>query len=377
MGSAHGGVKQGEGHMFREGVAMFTARRALSLSLLLCLGACCAVGEKGDPPSLTLTQPVSDVPDVPIHPTNVKVTNGSGEVVLDGVPDSDYRVTGRPSRSKLDGTLNVTTTYDNGTSKTQTLTHDPGKPVKLAWDKSLDQYVVDTTPTPGVTTASSKDPGAPGWAVQIFADYKLTPYDSTTLQSSGSAVKGSPDLSESMSSLGFGFRRYFQATSSGIQPFAYVGFSEYFGNGTRQADVVYHFGATPDSGGEIKEQRSFMLGAGGQVALSSNLMFGLMAGLHATRMRISVFSDERSGSGPDNQFSTNRWLYGPTLGASLTMPLFSLGPGSPVIGFLMYQAMLMKDVSHSGVSPFTSNTYTIRADGGIQHKIMLGLEKRF
>lgn len=351
--------------------------RVLPLLVLTLVSACATVGPEAErgPPGLAVS--VSDVPDVPSYPTQVTVKNGQGEVVLDGAfdgkPDSDYRLSGNPARDKLDGTLDVTTTYANGTTKTQTLTHDPGKPVKLDWDRSTGQYTATTVETPG----RAANPDGPGWGVQIFVDYKGTPYSSTTMSSSGSPVRGSPDLSESIPSLGFGVRRYFDRLGNGAQPFAYAAFSEYFGSGARGADVIYHFGSVPDSGGEIQERRSFLLGAGGRFALGSNVMLDLMVGMHATQMRVSVFSDERSGGGPDNQFSSDRWLYGPTLGGGLSFPLFYLGQGSPVLGFLMYKAMMMKDVAQEGVSPFTGNTYTIRADGGVQHKVMFGLEKRF
>ncbi len=101
-------------------------------------------------------------------------------------------------------------------------------------------------------------------------------------------------------------RRYFATTAAGIQPFAYAAYSEYFGNSVRAADVTYHFGNAPDTGGQIL-----------------------------------------------------------------------LGPGSPVFLFMQYQAMLMDDVSHSGTSPFTANTYSVNADGGIQSQLMFGFEKKF
>lgn len=51
--------------------------------------------------------------------------------------------------------------------------------------------------------------------------------------------------------------------------------------------------------------------------------------------------------------------------------------GSPFLGFLQYQAMMMDDVNESVSSPFTNFTCNLRADGGIQSKFMFGVEKRF
>jgi len=282
---------------------MLNSSRAWSLQYVLplalvFLGACASMreGEAPDVPQSALSMP--DVPDVPIHPTKVTVKNGRGETLLDGTPGKDYRLTGNSPPSKFDGSLAITTDYDNGTSRTQTLTHDPAQRVNLAWNESLNEYVVANVdaPTPADTRIAE---GEGGWAIQAFVDYKTTPYKTTSVTSSGSPLTGSPDLSDTM----------------------------------------------------------------GRV--------------HATRINVSVFSDERSGGGPFNQFSSSQWLFGPTLGGRIAVPLFLLGGGSPVLGFLQYKAMLMDDVSHSGVSPFTSNIYSLRADGSIQHKVMFGIEKRF
>lgn len=348
---------------------------AVCLLPAMFLGACATapMDPGADPGPLALVMP-PDAPTVTIHPTRVTVKNGRGEVLLDGVPDKDNRLTGNPAPNKFDGKLEITTQYDNGTSKTQTLTHDPARSMSLAWDDTTKQYVVRQSEAP---KPADRFVGEPGWAIQIFGDYKQTPYDSTTLSSSGSSVTGKPDLSDSMSSLGFGVRRYFAPMANGFQPFAYAGFSEYFGNGAKVTDVTYHFGTTPDTGAEIKEQRSLMLGAGGQFLLARNVALQLMLGLHATRMQMSVFSDETSGGGPNNVFSTSKWMFGPAAGAGLSFPLLYFSNGSPLLGFLQYQAMMMDDVSESVSSPFTSNTYSLRADGGIQHKFMFGVEKRF
>lgn len=340
------------------------------------LGACAEAPLDPDTmsgPAIAVMSP-SDMPTVTIHPTRVTVKNGAGETVLDGKPDKDNRLSSGAGPARFDGTLTITTEYDNGTTKTQSVTHDPAHRIALAWDESSSRYVVKelTPPKP-----SDRFVGEPGWAIQVFGDYKRTPYDSTTVRSSGSSLTGRPDLSDGMTSLGFGVRRYFEPLPSGIQPFAYAGFSEYFGDGNRKADVIYHFGATPDSGGEIREQRSLLLGGGGQYRLAPNLTAQLMLGLHATRMQMSVFSDERSGGGPDNVAVRNRWMFGPAFGAGLSFPLLYLSQGSPLLGFLQYQAMMMRDVSESVTSPFTQNTYSLNADGGIQHKFIFGVEKRF
>ncbi len=352
------------------------ASSLLSLCCFACLLGACATAplEPGqDQGPLALTMP-PDAPTVTIHPTRVTVKNGRGEVLLDGVPDKDNQLTGNPAPNKFDGTLDITTQYDNGTSKTQTLTHDPARSMSLAWDDTTKQYVVRQAEAP---KPADKFVGEPGWAIQIFADYKQTPYSDTTVSSSGSTVTGKPDLSDSMSSLGFGVRRYFAAMPNGFQPFAYAGFSEYFGNGARAADVTYHFGTTPDTGGEIKEQRSFLLGGGGQFLLGRNMALQLMVGLHATRVQASVFSDETSGGGPNNIFTSNKWMFGPAAGAGLAFPLLYFSNGSPLVGFLQYHAMMMDDVSENVTSPFTSQTYSLNANGGIQHKVMFGVEKRF
>lgn len=338
------------------------------------LAGCAAAGGDlmPDPPSLALQD--SGMPTVTIHPTQVTVKNASGKVLLDGTPDKDYRLSSSPAPGSLDGTLEITTQYDNGTSKTQTLKHDPARSLSLAWDSASNQYVVRETQPP---RPADRLVGQPGWAIQIFGDYKRTPYGSTTLSSTGSPVTGHPDLADSMSSLGFGVRRYFEPLANGVQPFAYAAFSEYFNNGVSATDLTYHFGSTPDSGGQMKEQRSFLMGGGGQFAFGPNLALQLMVGLHATRLQMSVFSNESSGGGPNNVLQANQWLFGPTLGAQLSFPLLYLSGGSPLIGFLQYQGMYMRNTSVSGTSPFTQNTYSLRADGGIQNKLMIGLERRF
>ncbi|MEO8038558.1 MAG: hypothetical protein ABI794_07290 [Betaproteobacteria bacterium] len=348
----------------------------LSALSVLALGACATVAPMEIQPLAPLVLQAPAVPSVPLHPTRVTVTNGRGEVLLDGAPDSEERLSANPPPIKFDGTLTVKTEYDNGTSKFQTLTHDPTQRVNIAWDKSLDQYVL-TSATRVVPSDLRRAHSEPGWALQVFGDYKLTPYGSTTVSSTGSAVVGAPDLGTSMASVGVGIRRYFATTAAGIQPFAYAAYSEYFGNSVRAADVTYHFGNAPDTGGQIKEDRSFLAGFGAHFELAPTVGLDIMAGVHATRMRVSVFSDERSGGGPYNEFSSDKWLFGPTLGGQVSIPLFLLGPGSPVFLFMQYQAMLMDDVSHSGTSPFTANTYSVNADGGIQSKIMFGFEKKF
>jgi len=340
------------------------------------LGACAVAPQ--DPgsmqgPSMVIVPP-PDLPTVTIHPTRVVVKNGAGETLIDGVPDKDNRLSSRPGGARFDGRLDITTQYDNGTSKVQTLSHDPARRVSLAWDDTRKQYVVKQLDPP---KPADRFAGQPGWAIQIFGDYKQTPYDDTVIRSSGSTAIGRPDLSDSMTSLGFGVRRYFDALPSGIQPFAYAGFSEYFGNGARKADVIYHFGTTPDSGGEITEQRSLLFGVGGQYLVAPNLTAQFMLGMHATRMRLAVFSDETSGGGPNNVFATNKWMFAPAVGAGLSFPLLYLSQGSPLLGFLQYQAMMMRDVSESVISPFTQNVYSLGADGGIQHKFIFGVEKRF
>lgn len=323
--------------------------------------------------SLALTS-APETPTVTLHPTRVTVKNGAGDVVLDGTPDRDNRLSSSPGKARFDGTLDIVTEYDNGTSKSQRIAHDPAHRLSLAWDDTAKQYVVkDLEPA----RPADRFIGQPGWGLQVYGDYKFSPYDDTTVRSSTSSLTGRPDLSDRMTSLGFGLRRYFPALPSGVQPFAYAGFSEYFGSGGRQADVIYHFGATPDTGGEISEKRALLLGGGGQVLLAHNLTLQLMLGLHATRLQYSVFSDERSGSGPFNIATTQKWVFGPTVGAGLSMPLLLFGQGSPLLAFLQYQAMVMSDVSGTVTSPFTSATYSLRADGGLQHKFIFGVEKRF
>lgn len=338
------------------------------------LAGCAGIG--GDPspipPSLTLSEPA--LPTVTIYPTRVTVKNGSGQVLLDGAPDKDNRLAGNPAPSQFDGTLQVTTQYDNGTTRTQTLTHDPARRVGLAWDSASKQYVVRELEAP---RPADRFIGQPGWGLQIFGDYKRTPFGTTSVGSSGSPLTAHPDLSDDMSSLGVGLRRYFTALANGVQPFAYAAFSEYFNNGASSTDLTYHFGTTPDSGASIKEQRSLLLGGGGQFALNDRLALQLMVGLHATRLQMSVFSDERSGGGPNNIFEAQKWIFGPTFGAGLSFPLLYLSGGSPLIAFLQYQGLFMRNVSVSGSSPFTLNTYSLSADGGLQNKIMFGLETRF
>jgi hypothetical protein len=338
------------------------------------LGGCAATGGDlpADPPSLTMLEPA--VPNVTIYPTRVTVKNARGDVLLDGAPDKDNRLAGNPAPSQFDGTLQITTQYDNGSTKTQTLTHDPARRVGLAWDNTSNQYVVRELEAP---RPADRFVGQPGWGLQIFGDYKRTPFGTTTVASSGSSLTAHPDLADNMSSLGVGLRRYFTALPNGVQPFAYAAFSEYFNNGASSTDLTYHFGTTADTGASINEQRSFLLGVGGQFELPQRLALQLMVGLHATRLQMSVFSDERSGGGPNNVFQTQKWIYGPTFGAGLSFPLMMMSGGSPLIAFLQYQGLFMRDVSVSGTSPFTLNTYSLSADGGLQNKIMFGLETRF
>ena len=134
-------------------------------------GACATApmepGMEQGPLALTL---LPDVPTVTIHPTRVTVKNGSGEVLLDGAPDQDNRLSGNPAPKKFDGTLEITTRYDNGTSKTQTVKHDPARSISLAWDDTSKQYLVRELAAP---KSADKFAGEPGWAIQVFGDYNL------------------------------------------------------------------------------------------------------------------------------------------------------------------------------------------------------------
>ena len=91
-------------------------------------GCATTEGITNDPPPLEL-QSGSVTPRV----TYVTVKNGAGELLFEGQPDDKGLISANPDRSKLDGTLVITSRWnDQITEETQTLRHEPGKPVKIS-----------------------------------------------------------------------------------------------------------------------------------------------------------------------------------------------------------------------------------------------------
>lgn len=80
------------------------------------------------PPSLQVSEPP---PTVTIVPTHVMISNGAGEKLVDQDLTKPYKVEANPPPEKLDGTLKIETSWDNGTTSTQELKHTPGSRVLL------------------------------------------------------------------------------------------------------------------------------------------------------------------------------------------------------------------------------------------------------
>ena len=72
--------------------------------------------------------------------TRITVTNGAGETLYEGAPG---QITADPPPEQLDGTINITQHWSDGTTRNFTVKHSPNKPVKIGWNKDLGRYEVE------------------------------------------------------------------------------------------------------------------------------------------------------------------------------------------------------------------------------------------
>lgn len=81
---------------------------------------------------------------------SITVQNGAGETLYEGDPDE---VSADPPPDKLDGTINITEHWSDGSKRKYKVTHTPNKPVKIGWDSDLRRYEVDSGDTAVGTAA--------------------------------------------------------------------------------------------------------------------------------------------------------------------------------------------------------------------------------
>ena len=132
---------------------VYTLGLALS-AFLFTGGGCEDRGTYLDPPSLRLQ---TEMPGPP--PTTFTITNGAGKVLVDGQsanPLTDA-VTVDPPLSDLDGTLSIVLVRPNGQTVTQTLTHEPGRPVRIAWDQGSQSYQIAAPRAASVRASSDSE----------------------------------------------------------------------------------------------------------------------------------------------------------------------------------------------------------------------------
>jgi hypothetical protein len=101
----------------------------------------CASDMVSDPPQLELITGSGNLP--PPRITEVTVKNDAGKVILGGKPDDQGFIAANPDRAKLDGTLHITSRWSDGYIQNQTLKHEPGKPVKITFDRDVREFKLE------------------------------------------------------------------------------------------------------------------------------------------------------------------------------------------------------------------------------------------
>ncbi len=113
-----------------------------------------------DPPQLLL--------DATYTPSNLprgdyRLTNGQGETLMEVnslAPEQEHNASF--PLDKLDGTINIVAMKDGKEIYTQTVTHEPGKRIKLFWDIELARFLVIEDPEPPRTRSTTRDGGGGG-----------------------------------------------------------------------------------------------------------------------------------------------------------------------------------------------------------------------
>lgn len=74
--------------------------------------------------------------------SDVKVTNSAGEVIVEGRTDRNGRIysSSNTKNDMMDGKLNIEVVRPDGTRITQTVTHTPGTPVRLNYNRDTGKY---------------------------------------------------------------------------------------------------------------------------------------------------------------------------------------------------------------------------------------------
>ena len=122
-------------------------RSRLNLSFLVL--AAFAVSGMGCPETMVPPPPMYlETLDLGPTVTNIKVVNGAGETLYDGRRPSGGQISANPTPEQLDGTMTITRTYSDGSTRQQTLTYEAGKPVNIGYSSASNDYYIKPSPKP-------------------------------------------------------------------------------------------------------------------------------------------------------------------------------------------------------------------------------------
>ncbi len=220
------------------------------------------------------------------------------------------------------------------------------------------------------------------FAVALLGGVKRTPYDAQ-VQSKMWGIDEEESLNDTIGMLGIEGRYYLpnfevlQACRARL--FLAAMYLEYLGGGQTNRFINAHPGPSKDTGMSLDEQRSLRLALGSQFLLTQQVMLATLVGVHATRVKARMLSDESGGGGPRNSFSKSETVWGPYFAVDLIFPLLlqQLFHVPNLDLFVRAEAMHMRDVTASGKSPFTGAIYHGEAEGGTQYGGAIGIMKRF
>jgi len=212
------------------------------------------------------------------------------------------------------------------------------------------------------------------WGFGVLGGWKRTPFDGS-ISSSALGMTASGGLEETGQTLALEARYYLRQRTpqSGLRFFGFGSYNFFSGLDTERALVQFHPGTGNDSGVAVEEKDSIQLGAGARWMASRDTGLEALAGLHRTRITLTAFSNEMGGGGPNNRFTKEESSWDFLWGLGLTHRVFNLSSGRPVSATVRYTAARIRDMSVSGMSPFTGSTYTGRVNGGWNQSLTAGL----
>ena len=208
-----------------------------------------------------------------------------------------------------------------------------------------------------------------GWSLIGLGGIKRSPFDAdiSTLFGNGSA-----DLQDNGWRFSLEGRRQIGSSASGTT-FAWGGVDVY--SSVKDTKLTLDVHPTPgnDTGAGFEEEYGLRLGIGRSWSLGNGVSVDGLIGVHATRVKGTLITDESGGGGNREMFTDREFLLGPTVGVGVSMPLRGM-PGA----FLHGRATLdhMPDIDVSGRSSLGFD-YSQTIDGGWQPSFQVGIGTTF